>query len=121
MRWRLSISGCGHRSSGRCHRVSQFDLGEFTTEFEIYEVTYDEQPVSLTPKEYALLELLVSHGWRVLSQSGIIEHVWLLEDASSEEMVRSHMCGLRQKLKDAGASEDLIKTVHGVGYRLKHV
>jgi DNA-binding response OmpR family regulator len=86
-----------------------------------YEVTYDEQPVLLTPKEYALLELLVSHGRRVLSRSGIIEHVWSLEDAPSEETVRSHVRGLRQKLKEAGAPEDLIETVHGVGYRLKQV
>jgi DNA-binding response OmpR family regulator len=83
--------------------------------------TYDEQPVLLTPKEYALLELLVSHGRQVLSRSRIIEHVCSLEDPPSEEMVRSHTYGLRQKLKDAGAPEDLIETVHGVGYRLKHV
>ncbi len=86
-----------------------------------YEVTYGEQPVLLTPKEYALLELLVSHGRRVLSRSGITEHVWSLEDAPSQETVRSHVRGLRQKLKDAGAPEDLIETVHGVGYRLKQV
>jgi DNA-binding response OmpR family regulator len=86
-----------------------------------HEAMYGNQPVTLTPKEYALLELLVSNGRRVLSRSGIIERVWSLEDTPSEETVRSHLRGLRQKLKEAGAPDDLIETVHGVGYRLKQV
>ncbi len=86
-----------------------------------HEAMYGNQSVTLTPKEYALLELLVSNGRRVLSRSGIIERVWSLEDTPSEETVRSHLRGLRQKLKEAGAPDDLIETVHGVGYRLKQV
>jgi len=86
-----------------------------------HEVVYSDQLVILTPKEYALLELLVANGRRVLSRSGIIERIWSLEDAPTEETVRSHIRGLRQKLKDAGAPEDLIETVHGIGYRCKQV
>ncbi len=86
-----------------------------------HEAIYGDQPVILTPKEYALLELLISNGRRVLSRSGIIERIWSLDDAPSEETVRSHVRGLRHKLKEAGAPEELIETVHGVGYRLKQV
>lgn len=86
-----------------------------------YEVTYQEQPLHLTPKEYALLELLVSNGRRVLSRSGIIERIWSLEDPPTEETVKSHIKSLRMKLRTAGAPEDLIETVHGLGYRLKQV
>lgn len=84
-----------------------------------YEVTYDEQPLQLTPKEYALLELLVSNGRRVLSRAGIIERIWSLENPPTEETVKSHIKSLRQKLKAAGTPEDFIETVHGLGYRLK--
>ncbi|WP_017718481.1 response regulator transcription factor [Kamptonema formosum] len=84
-----------------------------------YEVSYEEKPLHLTPKEYALLELLVSSGRRVLSRSGIIERIWSLEDPPSEETVKSHIKSLRQKLRAAGAPEDFIETVHGLGYRLK--
>lgn len=84
-----------------------------------YEVVFDEQPLHLTPKEYALLELLVSSGRRVLSRPGIIERIWSLEDPPTEETVKSHVKTLRQKLREAGAAEDFIETVHGLGYRLK--
>jgi DNA-binding response OmpR family regulator len=85
-----------------------------------YEVSYRETPVHLTPKEYSLLELLMRNGRRVLSRSAIIEHVWSLETPPEEHAVKVHIRGLRQKLKAAGASEDLIETVHSMGYRLNH-
>ncbi len=86
-----------------------------------YEVTYFDQPLHLTPKEFALLELMVSSGRRVLSRAGIIERIWLLDDPPSEETVKSHIKSLRHKLKDAGAPDGLIETVHGLGYRLKQL
>ncbi|MDX2229942.1 MAG: response regulator transcription factor [Leptolyngbyaceae cyanobacterium bins.349] len=84
-----------------------------------FEVSYDDQPIQLTPKEFALLELLVANGRRVLSRTGIIEHIWSLDHPPTEETVKSHIKSLRQKLKGAGAGDDLIETVHGLGYRLK--
>jgi DNA-binding response OmpR family regulator len=86
---------------------------------ENHEATYDDDSLALTPKEYALLELLVSNGRRVLSRSGIIERVWSFDDAPVEETVTSHIRGLRHKLKALGAPDDFIETVHGLGYRLK--
>jgi DNA-binding response OmpR family regulator len=85
----------------------------------LHEATYNDRPLSLTPKEYALLELLVSSGRRILSRSGIIEQIWSFDNSPAEETVTSHMRGLRNKLKALGAPEDFIETVHGLGYRLK--
>lgn len=82
------------------------------------EVGYGENPIHLTPKEYALLELLLRNGRRVLSRSVMIEHVWSLESPPEEHTVKVHIRSLRQKLKAAGANEDLIETVHSMGYRL---
>lgn len=95
--------------------------GDLQINASTYEVTYAEQAVTLTPKEYALLELLVSSGRRILSRSGIIDRLWSLQDPPTEETVKSHIKSLRQKLRNAGAPEDLIETVHGVGYRLKQL
>ncbi|MFM7885403.1 MAG: response regulator transcription factor [Pseudanabaena sp.] len=83
------------------------------------EVGYGENQIHLTPKEYALLELLLRNGRRVLSRSVMIEHVWSLESPPEEHTVKVHIRSLRQKLKAAGANEDLIETVHSMGYRLK--
>jgi PAS domain S-box-containing protein len=49
----------------------------------------------------------------------ILEHLWSYEDTPGEEAVRTHIKGLRQKLKEKGASSSLIETVYGIGYRLK--
>lgn len=85
------------------------------------EVGYGENPIHLTPKEYALLELLLRNGRRVLSRSVMIEHVWSLDSPPEGHTVKVHIRGLRQKLKAAGASEDLIETVHSMGYRLNQL
>ncbi|MBD2078868.1 response regulator [Leptolyngbya sp. FACHB-17] len=85
------------------------------------EVQYRSHPLILTPKEYALLELFLRNGRRVFSCGSIIEHLWAFEDAPSEEAVRTHIKGLRQKLKSAGAPPDFIETVYGIGYRLKPI
>ncbi len=83
------------------------------------EVTYANQPLLLTPKEYALLELFLRNNRRVFSCSMILEHLWAYEEAPGEDAVRTHIKGLRQKLKAAGAPANLIETVYGIGYRFK--
>jgi DNA-binding response OmpR family regulator len=59
------------------------------------------------------------NGRRVLSRSVMIDHVWSLESPPEEHTVKVHIRSLRQKLKSAGAAEDLIETVHSMGYRLQ--
>jgi DNA-binding response OmpR family regulator len=81
-------------------------------------VIYGDHNLHLTPKEYALLELLLHHGQRVLSAETMLEHAWTSEEAPGQEAVRVHIKGLRQKLKQAGAPADLIETMYGAGYRL---
>lgn len=83
------------------------------------EVSYDGQVLTLTPKEYALLELFLRNNRRVFSCGVILEQIWSFEEMPGEEAVRTHIKGLRQKLKKKGAPADLIETVYGIGYRLK--
>ncbi|MBD2494717.1 response regulator [Nostoc sp. FACHB-280] len=83
------------------------------------EVIYGNELLSLTPKEYALLELFLRNSRRVFSCGMILEHLWSYEDTPGEEAVRTHIKGLRQRLKAVGAPGDLIETVYGIGYRLK--
>ena len=95
--------------------------GSLTLNSSTYEVSYGDSPVSVTPKEFVLLELLVVNGRRIVSRSGIVERIWSLEAAPSEDTIKSHIRGLRKKLRDAGAPEDAIETVHGFGYRMKQI
>lgn len=85
------------------------------------EVKFGKKLLSLTQKEYSILKLLLSDSRHVFSRSAIIDQLWTYEDPPEEDTVKSHIKGLRQKLKLAGAAADLIETVYGVGYRLKPV
>lgn len=83
------------------------------------EVFYGENLLHLTPKEYHLLELFLRNPGRIFSRSIILDRLWLMDESPGEEAVTTHIKGLRQKLKFAGMTTDLIETVYGLGYRLK--
>jgi diguanylate cyclase (GGDEF)-like protein len=81
------------------------------------QVSYREQVLKLTPKEYGLLELFLRNPTRLFSRGQIIEHLWTFEDIPSEESVKAHIKGLRQKLKQVGGL-NWIENIYGMGYRL---
>ena len=81
------------------------------------QVTYAGVLVSLTPREYMILECFLRHPTQVLTKSAILDKLWEFDKASSAETVKTHITNLRRKLKEAG-SVDLIETVYGLGYRL---
>ena len=81
-------------------------------------VTYRGILLQLTAKEYALLELFLRYPRRIFRADDLIQSVWYFEDPPNESTIRSHIRGLRNKLKAAGGSANLIETVYGIGYRL---
>jgi DNA-binding response OmpR family regulator len=83
------------------------------------EIRYGEQLLHFTPKEYGILELLLLHPQQIFSRSAIIDRLWELEETPTESAISSHVKAIRQKLKAAGAKQDLIETVYGFGYRLR--
>ena len=82
------------------------------------EVTCEGVAIAVTPKEYALLELLLRNPNRIFSLDTLLDKVWPFEDSPTVGSVRTHIKGLRQKLKKADLP-DMITTVYGLGYRLK--
>lgn len=83
------------------------------------EVTYNQQVLSLRPKEYSLLELFLRQPQRVLSRSAIIDHLWSIDETPVEGSVTNLIKDLRQRLRAAGLSGNPIETVYGLGYRLR--
>lgn len=84
-----------------------------------HEVRYGEQPLRLTPKEYGILELLLLNPQRIFSRAVIINRLWDIGEPPTESAISSHIKAIRQKLKVAGAQQDLIETMYGFGYRLR--
>jgi DNA-binding response OmpR family regulator len=83
-------------------------------------VTYANQELHLTAKEFSILELFLRNSQRIFSRGSIIDNLWGTEkDPPEENTIKSHIKSLRQKFFVAGAEYDFIETVYGMGYRLK--
>ena len=78
-------------------------------------VTVDQEPISLTLKEYEMLCLLLKNSGMVLSRTQLLNQIWGYEFDGESRTVDVHIRTLRQKLGSAG---DLIETVRGVGYKI---
>lgn len=81
-------------------------------------VTREGTPIDLSPKEFALLELLMNNGEKVTSRTEIIDHVWDFAYDGTSNVVDVYVRYLRNKV-DRPFSRDTIETVRGQGYRLR--
>lgn len=81
-------------------------------------VTKACKPLRLLPKEFLLLEVMLERYGQVLSSEDLINHVWGPESEIAPDTVRSHLKSLRKKIDDAG-KPSMIKTVHGMGYKIE--
>ena len=95
-----------------------------TTTFEKYGVRLDTalhkayregKEVSLTAKEFALLELFMMHPDKIISRETISEHLWDMNFEPRSNVIESFVRFLRQKI-DRGFGSSLIHTVRGAGY-----
>jgi DNA-binding response OmpR family regulator len=80
-------------------------------------VTVDGAEVSLTPKEFDILECLAADPGRVISRQELLERVWDANWYGPTKVLDVHMAALRRKLGVAG----LVETVYGRGFRLGSV
>ena len=85
------------------------------------QVMVDGAPVSLTPIEYNILKLLLSHPGQVFSSAQIYEQVWNDPAYGSENTVAVHIRHLREKLEIDPANPRYIKVVWGLGYKMEKV
>lgn len=81
-----------------------------------HKVFLDEEPITLTAKEYELLRYLLLNPGIVLSKIQILQHVWGYDYPGDDNLVEVHISSLREKLQDR--TKKLIQTVRGFGYRL---
>lgn len=107
------------RRGGDVHSNPSLTWGDLCLDPSSAQVTFKEAAVLCRPKEYTLLELFLRNPQRLLSRSGIINHLWAYDDAPVEGSVTTLVKDLRRRLKAAGVEPDPIETVYGLGYRLK--
>ncbi|MGI8876611.1 MAG: response regulator transcription factor [Egibacteraceae bacterium] len=83
-------------------------------------VTWAEASVDLSSREFSLLEYLMRHAGDVVQRSTIRRHVWGAQaDEQSSNIIDAYVKNLRDKI-DRRFDANVIETVRGVGYRLRH-
>ena len=93
--------------------------GSLCLDSTLMQVTYKQQEITFRRKEYTLLELFLRHRERIFNRNAIIDQLWSLDQSPTEAAVTTLIKDLRSRLKAAGIAEEVIETVHGLGYRLK--
>jgi DNA-binding response OmpR family regulator len=82
-----------------------------------HSVMRNGKKIPLTPKEFAILELLLRHKDEVVTRTMIIEHVWDYNFEGMSNVVDVFVGSLRRKI-DKPSGKKLIHTVHGIGYKI---
>jgi len=105
------------------HRLQQegarpiFRSGDLSVDLVRRIVTVREKDVKLTPREYDVLHLLITHAGKVLTHKFILHKVWGTE--TDVQYLRIYIRTLRQKIEADPEQPKLILTEQGVGYRLR--
>ncbi len=99
------------------YKTKTLKVGDLELDPVARKITRDGKPITLTGKEYALLEYLMRNRSRVITQSMIIDHVWDMNYDGLSNVVNVYINHLREKI-DKGFSQKYIHTIRGVGYKI---
>lgn len=98
--------------------IEKLQVADLVMEPASHKVTRGNKEITLTPKEYSLLEFLMHNKGRVVTRTTLIEHVWDMHFDSDTNLVDVFMSYLRKKIEPRDKSR-LIHSVRGVGYILE--
>ena len=77
---------------------------------------YEGQNLNCTPIEVEILAQLARYPGQALSHGFLTEKVWGYKNVDDAALLKGHVSSIRRKLRDAGGHDELVRTVHGVGY-----
>ena len=84
-----------------------------------YQVTCNNQEISLPKHEFLLLKALMENKNQVLTKSNLFSIVWDTSESADDNTLNVHISKLRNKLKECNPNEEYIETIWSIGYRLK--
>ena len=97
---------------------NRFEIADLIVDCDTLSVTRGGDIITLTSREFALLEYMIRNKERVLSRTQITEHVWSYEYEGASNMIDVYIRNLRKKIDD-GRAVKLIHTVRYAGYVLR--
>ena len=106
------------RRSATAATGAVFHFGRVDVDLEKRVVLVDGEEVHLTPHEYRLLQVLIKHSGKVLTQRQLLNEVWGPNSTEQAQYLRVYIAQLRRKLERDPARPKHLQTEPGVGYRL---
>lgn len=97
----------------------EIEIGDLRINTATHEVLVNNEKVKLTPREFAILELLSSNPGIVMNAEQIYERVWKEDAFQSENTVMVHIRKIRERIETNPRNPQYIKTVWGVGYKVE--
>ncbi|SHE09974.1 transcriptional regulator [Chlamydia abortus] len=91
--------------------------GELALDTESYELYIRDQRISLTVREFEIVQFMLMHPNQVFSREQIYEKIWGLNAEGDSSTITEHIKKIRAKLADADPDRTYISTVWGIGYR----
>lgn len=102
----------------KAKRQQVVSIGPLRVDQTHFEVSKNNEVITLTKKEFQLLNYLISYRGQVLSREQLLNGVWGYELLGSSRIVDIHISHLRDKLEADPKKPQFIKTVRGFGYKL---
>ena len=116
------------RVEAQLRRYTKFSIGEnskkvlkykeLVLDKEQIEVRVKNERITLTGKEFSILELLMSNPKKVFTRENLFEHVWNDDFFGDDNTVNVHVSNLRSKISSIDKDNVYIKTVWGIGFKL---
>jgi DNA-binding response OmpR family regulator len=112
----IRVRALARRAEAQLVRPAVRSIGELSLDTARREVRRNGQLLPLTPKEYAMLELMSDRAGVVVTRAELVDHCWDEYTDPMSNVVEVHMTALRRKMGDPV----LIRTVRGAGYVLDY-
>ena len=91
--------------------------GPLSLNEETHQVTIDDEDLKLTPSEFGLLKVMMTHPGRVFSRNELINKIQGYDFEGYDRTIDTHVKNLRKKIDSRLPGQEIISTVYGVGYK----
>ncbi|MER2118452.1 MAG: response regulator transcription factor, partial [Enterococcus casseliflavus] len=94
-------------------------IGQIKADLTNYQVTIEDQPIELTPKEFELLVYFMKRKDRVIDRDTLLDRIWNFDFSGQSRIVDVHVSHLREKIERDPKHPKYLLTVRGFGYKFQ--
>jgi DNA-binding response OmpR family regulator len=114
----LARVGAIFRRANRQSVKQSISIGDVELDLRRLKATKNGEPLSLSPREFEILHLLIAHAGETVTREQMLHHIWGKHASLYTRTIDAHITRLRHKIEENSANPQHIITVHRVGYRL---